>query len=103
MVDCWGDLPLSGSDCSWVERRWTADGAGKLFFLSIASTVRWKRRKRDSARVRIGRRSIVLESSLTGMLVRRVVFKEWVARGRTVFQDFVKVFQVVHDDVAVFL
>ena len=38
---------------------------GKLFFLSIAWTVRSKRRKRDSARVRMGIKSIELESSFT--------------------------------------
>lgn len=38
---------------------------GKLFFLSIAWTVRSKRRKRDSARVRRGISSIELESSFT--------------------------------------
>lgn len=47
-------------------RRWVAEGAdGKLSFLSIAWTERSKRRKSDSARVRIGTSSIVLESSLT--------------------------------------
>lgn len=46
-------------------RRWCADGTGKLSFLSIAWTKRSKRWKSDSARVRIGMRSIVLESSLT--------------------------------------
>ena len=40
-------------------------GAGKLDFLSMASTVRWKRRKRASARTRVDSRSIVVESSLT--------------------------------------
>lgn len=39
--------------------------AGKLFLLSIASTVRWKRRKRAWARRRMELRSIVFESSLT--------------------------------------
>ena len=40
-------------------------GVGKLFFLSMASTVRWKRRKRAWARRRVEGRSMVLESSLT--------------------------------------
>jgi hypothetical protein len=40
-------------------------GAGKLDFLSIASTVRWKRRKRASARMRVDSKSIVVESSFT--------------------------------------
>lgn len=40
-------------------------GLGKLDFLSMASTVRWKRRKRASARTSVESRSIVLESSLT--------------------------------------
>lgn len=49
--------------------RWCAVGAkGKLFFLSMAWTVRSKRRKRDSARVRRGVRSIELESSFTVLL-----------------------------------
>lgn len=42
-----------------------AGAAGKLCFLSMASTVRWKRRKRDSARMRVEGRSMVLDSSLT--------------------------------------
>jgi hypothetical protein len=45
-------------------RRWVG-GRGKLSLLSIVSTVRWKRRKRDSARTRVEGRSIVPESSLT--------------------------------------
>ena len=40
-------------------------GAGKLDFLSIASTVLWKRRKRASARTSVDSRSIVVDSSLT--------------------------------------
>jgi hypothetical protein len=40
-------------------------GTGKLDFLSMASTCRWKRRKRDSARTRVDSRSIVLDSSFT--------------------------------------
>jgi hypothetical protein len=41
------------------------DGAGKLSFLSMASTVRWKRRKRASARTSVLSNSIEVESSLT--------------------------------------
>ena len=40
-------------------------GAGKFCFLSTASTRRWNFLKRDSARMRVDSRSIVLESSLT--------------------------------------
>lgn len=40
-------------------------GLGKLDFLSIASTVLWKRRKSASARTRVDSRSIVVESSFT--------------------------------------
>ena len=49
----------------WAVGRFRSLGAGKLDFLSIASTVRWKRRKRASARMRVDSRSIVVESSLT--------------------------------------
>ena len=45
--------------------RWRTVGVGKLFRLSTASTVRWKRRKRVWARRRVEGRSIVFESSLT--------------------------------------
>lgn len=48
-----------------VVARRCADGAGKEFFLSMAWTVLSKRRKSDSARVRMGSNSIELESSLT--------------------------------------
>lgn len=40
-------------------------GAGKLCFLSTASTNRWKRRKRTSARIKVDSRSIVPDSSFT--------------------------------------
>ncbi len=40
-------------------------GAGKLCFLSMASTRRWKRRNSASARMRVDSRSIVFESSFT--------------------------------------
>lgn len=40
-------------------------GAGKLSFLSTASTVRWNRRKRAWARSKVDGRSIVFASSLT--------------------------------------
>lgn len=50
----------------FIERRWRADGgAGKFCFLSIVSTVRWKRRYRDSARMSVVSRSMVPESSFT--------------------------------------
>lgn len=45
--------------------RWRTLGAGKLCFLSTASTVRWNLRKRPSARVMVDGRSIVFDSSLT--------------------------------------
>lgn len=45
--------------------RWRTIGAGKLSFLSIASTVRWNRRKRAWARSKVDGRSIVFASSLT--------------------------------------
>lgn len=45
--------------CRWVR------GLGKLRFLSTASTLRWKRRNKASARISVESRSIVLESSLT--------------------------------------
>ena len=38
---------------------------GKFPFLSIVSTVRWKRRKSDSARIKVDSRSMVPDSSLT--------------------------------------
>jgi hypothetical protein len=44
-------------------------GAGKLLFLSIASTVFWKRRNSCSARMRVDSRSIVLESSFTAFSI----------------------------------
>ncbi len=51
---------------SWaIDLRWRMEGAGKLRFLSMASTVRWKRRKRAWARRRVEGRSMVFESSLT--------------------------------------
>lgn len=40
-------------------------GEGNMCFLSIASTVRWKRMKSASARMRVESRSIVFASSLT--------------------------------------
>lgn len=40
-------------------------GAGKLCFLSTASTNRWYRRKRTSARIKVDSRSIVPDSSFT--------------------------------------
>jgi len=40
-------------------------GAGKFSFLSMASTRRWKRLNRASARMRVDSRSMVPESSLT--------------------------------------
>jgi hypothetical protein len=43
----------------------TGRGAGKLPFLSTASTSRWKRLNRTSARMRVELRSMVHESSLT--------------------------------------
>ena len=46
-------------------RRCRTLGAGKLFFLSTASTVRWKRLKSASALISVLSRSMVLESSLT--------------------------------------
>lgn len=65
-----GDLPLPVAEAEsgvlLAGRRWCAEGgAGKLSFLSIAWTERSKRWKSDSARVRMGIRSIVLDSSLT--------------------------------------
>lgn len=45
--------------------RWRTLGAGKLCLRSMASTVRWKRRKSFCARRRVEGRSMVLESSLT--------------------------------------
>lgn len=53
-------------------------GVGKLCFLSMASTVRWKRRKRACARRSVEGRSILLESSLT------VAFTESVKGGERV-------------------
>ena len=98
-----GDLPLSVVEF-WICFRWCAAGAGKLFFLSIASTVRSKRRKRDSARVRMGMSSIVLESSLTVHYVRRGSINKWdKVEERTVLQDLVEVLQVIHNDVSVLL
>lgn len=47
---------------------WRNFGAGKFAFLSIASTLRWKRRKSASARISVDSRSIVLESSLTSSI-----------------------------------
>lgn len=51
---------------SWdAPMRFRIAGLGKLAFLSTASTVRWKRRKRDSALISVDSRSMALESSLT--------------------------------------
>lgn len=85
-------------------RWWAVEGAGKLFFLSMAWTARSKRWKIDSARVRIGMSSMVLESSLTWgwMLVNVDAVSGWSVL-LTVFQDFVKVFQMIHDYIAVLL
>lgn len=48
--------------------RWRTDvGAGKCALRSMASIVRSKRRKSDSARMRVEGRSMLLESSLTAM------------------------------------
>jgi hypothetical protein len=47
-------------------RRGSGLGGGKVPLRSMASTVRWKRRKRASALERVASRSIVSESSLTG-------------------------------------
>ena len=58
-------VPPSEAFCVAAVFRCLSFGAGKLDFLSMASTVRWKRRKRASARTRVDSRSIVVESSLT--------------------------------------
>lgn len=57
-------VPLVEDDVAVLDER-VVLGAGKFFFLSIASTSRWKRRNRASARIRVDSRSIVHESSLT--------------------------------------
>lgn len=106
-----GDLPLFAFEgdwgWGWMGLRCWADGVGKLSFLSIASTERPKRWKRDSARARIGRRSMVLESSLTGWLrmLANCVCVQVETRGMklTVFQDLIELFEMVHYDVSVFL
>lgn len=56
-----GDFPLSLAAVGFR----AVEGSGKWFFLSMAWTVRSKRRKSDSARVRMGMSSIELESSFT--------------------------------------
>lgn len=48
-----------------VEEEARPCGTGNVCLRSMASTMRWKRRKRDSARMSVEGRSIVLESSLT--------------------------------------
>jgi hypothetical protein len=57
-----GSAELGSDDDPWVSR---GLGAGKFPFLSTASTRRWKRLKRASARMRVESRSMVHESSLT--------------------------------------
>jgi hypothetical protein len=60
--------PGEGSDWVLVSGpglRWRTGAAGKLYFLSIASTFFVKRLNKASALLRIGIRSMVLESSLT--------------------------------------
>jgi hypothetical protein len=81
------------------------EGRGKLFLLSIASTVRWKRRKRASARTRVEGRSIVDESSLTIVTKVRAAQegRGSYERHHTIFQDFIKVLEVVHNDISVLL
>ena len=86
-----GALPLAALE-SWglaVTRRCADDGAGKEFFLSMVWTVLSKRRKIDSARVRMGSNSIELESSLTVSLVSTSRRKDR-AGGHTVFQNLIK-------------
>ena len=81
--------------------RWRMVGVGKLFRLSTASTVRWKRRKRAWARRRVEGRSIVLESSLTVRELIRILPRVYYSRDKhTVFQDLVKTLQMLHDDVS---
>ena len=61
-----GVSPEAGRGGEEMDFRCLGFGAeGKLSFLSIVSTVRWKRRKSASARMRVEGRSMVLESSLT--------------------------------------
>jgi predicted acyltransferase (DUF342 family) len=69
-------------------------GAGKLDFLSMASTVLWKRRNSASARMSVDSRSIVVDNSLT-------VFRQFHIRGdlvgkHTVFKNFVEMLQMLH-------
>lgn len=93
-----GDFPFWDRESDGVP---TPLGMGKLFFLSTAWTTRSKRRKSDSARVRIGISSIEFESSLTIKML--VPFHFMGLSRRTVFQNFVKMLQMVHDDVSVLL
>ena len=58
-------LGLTVESSSEVGLRWRTVGVGKLSRLSIASTVRWKRRKRDWARRRVEGRSIFPDNSFT--------------------------------------
>jgi hypothetical protein len=57
-----GEVGVSGEDGPSVLL-----GAGKFSFLSTASTRRWKRRKRASARTSVDSRSIEPDSSLTAV------------------------------------
>lgn len=64
--DC--ELPILALRTTVDVGRFLNAGAGKLLFLSMASTVRWKRRKSASARMRVDSRSIVVESSFAGVI-----------------------------------
>lgn len=59
------DSPASGSEVSDDLPARSRGAEGKLPFLSMASTRRWKRLKRASARMRVDSRSMVPESSFT--------------------------------------
>ena len=96
-----------GEDGLSAGLRWRTVGVGKLLRLSTASTVRWKRRKRVWARRRVEGRSIVFESSLTIKCNIRFLpnLKQPGNRGtvHTVFQNFIKVLQMLHYDFPMFL
>lgn len=84
------------------------NGAGKDFFLSMFWTVLSKRRKMDSARVRMGISSIEFESSLTVIALAPLShLKRRKGEGkkerRTVFQNLVKLLQMIHNHIPVLL
>ena len=77
-------------------------GSGKLFFLSIVSIIRRKRRNRLSARIKVDSRSIVPDRSLTRICQQTIQLKRE-DFPITIFQDLIKMFEVFHYHVSMLL